>query len=456
MKKIAVVFLVMMLAVTACTMPKLVKVEDAPDPTATAVVVVPEPTETVPEPTNTLVIPTKEEVQPTASPEPTVTETSQILMMESFSTDDGTWNTGVWQDQAGEDVIVDGEYRITVYEDNYMLWSETFDFGTPNVVMQVEARLLSGSDENGQGFVCRFVDQNNFYFLSIGNDGYYSIDKYVDNVYENLVSAFASSDVIDPTFNLIRAECNGSKLALWSNGELLAEVEDSSLPEGTVGLYARSWDAKNITIAFDNFDVFAADLGPVGQFDDGILPANVIFSDDFESDYGNWKLGTYNQSKLELSYGWLTYTLLEDNWESWDVTGQVNADDVKMEAYFSNDADQTENIQGFICRYQDDENFYRLTFGNDGYVRIGKRLNGTWTFFLDGYDDSGAIDADFNWVEASCEGNTLRLWVYGELIAEVTDPDNSFPSGDVGFVVGTFDDPAVIISIDDFVVTSLN
>ncbi len=463
MKRIAVVFLVLMLVVTACSTPRLVKVENTPDPTATAVVVVPEPTEVVPEPTEVvpeptedLVIPTKEEVQPTASPEPTLAETNQILMMESFSTDDGTWNTGVWQDQAGEDVIVDGEYRVTVYEDNYMLWSETFDFGTPNVVMQVEARLFSGSDENGQGFVCRYIDENNFYFLSIGNDGFYSIDKYVDNVYENLASDFASSDVIDPTFNLIRAECNGSKLALWSNGELLAEVEDSSLPEGTVGLYARSWDEKNITIAFDNFDVYAADLGPVGQFDDGILPGNVLFSDDFEEDDGTWKLGTYNQSKLELLYGWLSYTMIEDNWESWDVTGKVDAADVKMEAYFSNDADQTENIQGFICRYQDDNNFYRITFGNDGYVRIGKRLNGNWTFFMDGYDTSGAIDPDFNWVEASCEGNTLRLWIYGELIAEVTDPDNSFSSGDVGFVVGTFDDPAVIVSIDDFVVTSLN
>ncbi len=61
---------------------------------------------------------------------------------------------------------------------------------------------------------------------------------------------------------------------------------------------------------------------------------------------------------------------------------------------------------------------------------------------MDGYDTSGVIDPDFNWVEASCEGNTLRLWIYSELIAEVTDPDSSFGSGDVGFVVGAFNDPA--------------
>jgi hypothetical protein len=463
MKKIVVVFLVLMLVVTACSTPKLVKVEDAPDPTATPVVVVPaptevvpEPTEVVPEPTEVVVIPTQEEVPPTASPIPNLYQTYEILMMESFSSDDGTWNTGVWKDNAGEDVIADGEYRMNIIKDTHMIWSETFDLGTPNVIMQVEARLYSGSRENGQGFICRYVDKNNFYILMIGNDNYYSIGKYVDDEYENLVSDYAASDVIDPSWNLIRAECNGSRLALWSNDVLLAEVEDSSLPEGTVGLYTRSWDEGDITIAYDNFDVFAADLGPVGQFDDGLLPANVLFSDDFEQDSGTWKFGSYIQSELEISYGWLTYTMIQDNWESWDVTGQVNADDVKMEAYFSNDADQTENIQGFICRYQDDENFYRITFGNDGYVRIGKRLKGEWTFFVDGYDTTGTIDPDFNWVEASCEGNTLRLWVYGELISEVTDPDNSFTSGDVGFIVGTFDDPAVIISIDDFVVTSLN
>ena len=199
MKRIAVVFLVMMLVVTACSMPKLVKVEDTPDPTATTVFVVPEPTIAVPEPTiaapePTIMAPkpTQEDTKPTTSPESDSLDLGQVFWMESFSSDDGTWNTGVWPDEAGQDVIVDGEYRMTVNEDSYMIWSETFDAGTPDVTLEVEARLVAGSDENGQGFVCRYTDQDNFYFLFIGNDGWYSIDKYVNNVYENLASDFAS------------------------------------------------------------------------------------------------------------------------------------------------------------------------------------------------------------------------------------------------------------------------
>ena len=459
MRRIIIVFMVMMLAVVSCSTPKLVKVEDTPDPTATPVAVVPEATIEVDEPTEVLPEPTLEDVQPTSVPEAESLDSIQFLWMEVFSSDDGTWNTGYWPDEAGVDEITDGEYRMTVFEDNYMLWSETFDMDTPNVSMEVEARLHAGSEENGQGFVCRYIDEDNFYFLYIGNDGWYSISKYVNNVYESLASDFVYGNEINPTTNLIRAECNGGKLALWSNDNLLAEVEDSSLPEGRIGLYARTWDEGDITIAFDNFVVYAVGLPPInqgGQFDDQFLSDKVLFWDDFESDYGTWLFGTYVESDLDISYGWLTYTMKKANWESWDVTREVDADDVKMEAYFSNDSEQTDNIQGFICRYQDDDNFYRISFGNDGYVRIGKRLNGEWIFFVDGYDTTDKIDPTFNWVEASCEGNTLKLWVYGELVAEATDPDYSFESGDVGFIIGTFDDPGVVVSIDDFVVTSLD
>ena len=108
MKRIAVVFLVMMLAFTACSMPKLVKVEDTPDPTATAVVIAPEPTEVIPEPTEVIpeptdvapeptevvTVPTKEQAQPSATEEVNLYETYELLMMECFSAHDGTRHIG--------------------------------------------------------------------------------------------------------------------------------------------------------------------------------------------------------------------------------------------------------------------------------------------------------------------------------------------------------------------------
>ena len=443
MKKIVVVFLVLILGLAACSMPRLVKVEKQPEPTATEVVVITE----IPEPSTT---------DPTSTEIADLDVTDHILMSESFSVDDGSWNTGAWDGYAGEDMIKNGEYWVIIFEENLMLSSQTFYPGTPDVVMEVESRLQSGSEENGQGFFCRYIDQDNFYYLHIGNDGYYAIEKYVDNDYEILASGF-DTDVIDPTQNLIRVECNGSNLGLWANGNLLAVAEDDSHMDGDVALFTRTWEEGNITIAYDNLIVYDASIGVLGQgvYDD--YPTDgVLFSDDFESGPRNWQVGSYNQADLEISSGWLTYTMKEPNWETWDVTGEVDAGDVRMEAYFGNDAAQPENMQGFICRFQDHDNFYRISFGNDGYLRVGKKVDGTYTFFVDEYESSGAIDPTFNWVEASCEGNMLRLWIYGVLVVETFDPENTFSSGDVGFIVGTFNDPNVVVSIDDFVVTSLD
>ena len=60
------------------------------------------------------------------------------------------------------------------------------------------------------GLCCRYTDVDNFYFLFIGNDGWYSIDKYVDDKYENLLSGQAPDGIIDPVANKIKALCAGT------------------------------------------------------------------------------------------------------------------------------------------------------------------------------------------------------------------------------------------------------
>lgn len=450
MKKTALVLILIMFGVVSCSMPRLVKVEETPDPTATP----------VPVATEEVVVPTS---LPTLAPEPTVPAVVEppdlpILFSDNFSQDDGTWNVGVWPDDAGEDSITDGEYHMTVNNSTYLIWSRTFDFDTPNVLITVDSRLAAGPEENGQGFVCRYTDANNFYYLFIGNDGWFSIDKYVDDQYENIVSDWAPDGVIDPVSNHLQAECNGSTLSLTVNDTLLASAQDDSLTEGYVGLFTRSYETGNISIAYDNFVIYSADgSGNSGLIETPIVQDDgLIFSEDFEDSDGNWALGDYTDSNVVIEDGWMTYRMKTPSWVSWDVTGEVYANDVRMEAYFSNDAELTENQQGFICRYQDDDNYYLITFGNDGYLRLGIRSYGEWNFLVDEYGPEGTVDPTFNYVEATCIGNEMVLYINGVEAARATDPDSTIPSGDVGLMFGTFDDPNVIISVDDFMVYSLD
>lgn len=442
MKKTILVLLLLSFVLSACSVPRLVKVDQQGDPTATLFVAEPEEIE---EPTQQIIFPTDD---------PLIEEDIQPIFFEDFSRDDGSWDIGYWDNDTGYDEINNGEYLMTVSTDNYMLWSQIFDMDTANVVLQADLRLVSGSEENGAGFVCRHQDEDNFYFMYVGNDGYYSIDKYVDGIYENLSSGMADEGYISSDYNHLEAECYDNFLGLWVNGGLLDYIEDSDLTEGGVGLFSRTFDDANITIGFDNFTVFDAETYSRDQnyIGDDFMD-RLLFFDDFESNESEvWVLGNYNELDFSIVDGWLSYAFKIPSYVTWDVTGKIDQQNVLMEAYFANDGETTENLQGFVCRYQDNQNFYFTTFGNDGYVLIGKYLNGERIVLTEGYDESGMIDADFNLAQVTCQDELFSLFVNNELVAEVEDANPMLISGDVGFFVGSYDDPTVELSMDDFVV----
>jgi hypothetical protein len=55
---------------------------------------------------------------------------------------------------------------------------------------------------------------------------------------------------------MLRAECVGTRLALYVNGQLVVEANDSDIPAGDVGLLAGTFEnADYLDILFDNFIV---------------------------------------------------------------------------------------------------------------------------------------------------------------------------------------------------------
>jgi len=55
--------------------------------------------------------------------------------------------------------------------------------------------------------------------------------------------------------NHLRADCIGSKLSLYVNGEFLAQSEDSEFTSGDVGVMAGTLESPGTDIRFDNFVV---------------------------------------------------------------------------------------------------------------------------------------------------------------------------------------------------------
>jgi serine/threonine protein kinase len=125
-----------------------------------------------------------------------------------------------------------------------------------DVVIEFEAARLSGPEDAYLGAMCRYQDEANYYYLIIGADGYYSIGKIVNGENISLTENGTSPAILTgQAENSLRAECTSDILALYANGELLAQVQDGDFSSGDVGLLAGTLDTPGANIRFTNFYV---------------------------------------------------------------------------------------------------------------------------------------------------------------------------------------------------------
>jgi len=133
-------------------------------------------------------------------------------------------------------------------------------------------------------------------------------------------------------------------------------------------------------------------------------------------------------------------------------TPQKNYGDVRVEADVLKLAGPDENRMGLMCRYQGG-NYYFFIISSDGYYGMGIFMNGQATLL--GQSDMSPIPIvqlePVNHLRVDCVGDMLRFYVNYAEIANVQD--SQLTSGDVGVLAGTFSQPGVDVSFDNFVVT---
>jgi hypothetical protein len=178
-----------------------------------------------------------------------------LLFKDDFSDPSSGWMQG--EDEFGKTEYVDGSFRILVNSDVTGKVSIPRLFFT-DVVIEVDATKIAGPDDNDYGVICRYQDENNFYFFEISSDGYYSIGKYKENQLQLIgMEKMQTSNVIrqGQATNRVRATCIDSLLSLSVNGHTLIEVEDADFTGGDVGLIAGTFETPGTDILFDNFKV---------------------------------------------------------------------------------------------------------------------------------------------------------------------------------------------------------
>jgi hypothetical protein len=175
------------------------------------------------------------------------------LFQDDFSDPSSGWPSG--GDNNQQYGYVDGSYRIFENEINHVQWV-TPDKLFGDVSIEVDATKVSGADDNYFGILCRYQNDQNYYYFLVSSNGYYVIGKYKNGQYNALIKeGWVYSEYIHQgkTTNRLHADCIGTTLTLYVNDSGMGEVEDSDFGPGDVGLTAASLNTAGTEILFDNF-----------------------------------------------------------------------------------------------------------------------------------------------------------------------------------------------------------
>jgi hypothetical protein len=186
---------------------------------------------------------------------PTPTENLKLLFSDDFSSETG-WYTEQAETYGFE--FIAGGYRIYADVANAKIWSIR-DKTYTDIVLEVEAARMAGSTDGYYGVLCRQVDDDNYYALVIGSNGFYGIGKMASGEFSFLKEGQDTKGVILPevsAFNKIRADCIGDTLRLYANGQQLIEVQDGELRDGVTGLIIGTRKQPGLEVLFDNFATY--------------------------------------------------------------------------------------------------------------------------------------------------------------------------------------------------------
>lgn len=179
-------------------------------------------------------------------------------------------------------------------------------------------------------------------------------------------------------------------------------------------------------------------------------PGSVLFQDDFSRPESGWDHYQDEQYVSDYHQDGYQIEIIEPNILAWATPG-LSFDDSLVMVEATRRQGPADNAFGLICRYQDPDNFYFFLISSDGFAGIGQRLEGQRQLLSDEHMlPSQAILAGFepNLILASCVGPRLELYVNGQYVTAVED--DTWSTGDVGLIAGSYETGNVTIQFDNF------
>ncbi|MCP4140392.1 MAG: hypothetical protein GY755_08905 [Chloroflexi bacterium] len=202
----------------------------------------------------------------------------------------------------------------------------------------------------------------------------------------------------------------------------------------------------SLLIFFLSFALFACQPEPVP------VSGDILLDDDFSTGANRWTTLVNDKGAMGYDAEGFRFYIRDPGLNYW-ATSDNHFKDVHIEVDSLRFSGPESNRIGIICRHRDDLNYYFFVISSDGYYAVGKVKEGEQILLEQEamqYSESIKTGIAINHLRADCQGTSLRFYVNDVPIALVEDFD--FAEGDVGLLVGTFEEGELNVIFDDFVV----
>lgn len=391
-------------------------------------------------------------------------EIGEVVLDESFDAPDA-WET--YNDQGGSLSIRNSQYVIFAETESAIMWGQN---QTPHhdVIIQVDAIPLSAEPNNGYGVMCRADPANTMdgYHFWISGDGYAAIVASVGGDPDYLVEWEQKQDVnVGQTLNQITAVCVEDYLALYANGVLLLETNDTTFKQGVTGMSAIGFvEGVSTEIAFNRmviWEVGAAGRGPrdlrgLASSEAALLPElnrmlqqasqpvaaqSLLLNEEFDAD-DVWEVYSDEASSLEIVGGSYLISQTTNN-VMWGQNRELHTD-VVLQVDTDQLSSELNNGYGLMCRADPDNTVdgYHFYISGDGYYAVYLFENTDEKPLVE-WTRSEAINLgqERNTLTAVCVGDYLAFYANGTLLTELRDA--TYSQGVTGMAAITFVDQQV-------------
>jgi hypothetical protein len=198
------------------------------------------------------------ESEPDATAVPLQAEDTGVLLVENFAVGrTGNWLTEA--DDMGMTAVLSERMLIEVNAANTIQYTTLQEQPFADFILEIEATQLAGGQESSFGVFFRMQSAQEFYRFDITGNGRYTIERHNANgTWSRFVEDWPTSTAIKQGYNvtnLLRIYAEGPAIAVYANGELLHQFNDSAYTEGDIALTGGTFGQPGLSVSFDNLVV---------------------------------------------------------------------------------------------------------------------------------------------------------------------------------------------------------